>query len=110
MLPVLIAMMVAGAEPPSAGDSARAPEEDIVVVGQRMKRIRVDTRRDRKTGVTRCTVRRSSGDTALDSSFCEAVLACAATETKKEGMIACMQPRLAAIAERFTKARAAAAR
>ena len=97
MIVAMIALLTAQAEPVSD------PGADIVVVGQRMKRIRVVTRHDRKTGTNRCIVRRSSRDPALDAAFCEAALACAATETKREGMNACMGSRLTAIARRFAR-------
>lgn len=72
--------------------------QDVVVTGQRLKRIRVYTKRDRKTGLRRCIVRRTSGDRGLDSAFCDSVLACAKTARKMADMEACLAPRLAEIA------------
>jgi hypothetical protein len=99
----MIALMLVAAQAGTPAATAPDPGADIVIVGQRMKRIRVVTRHDRKTGATRCIVRRSSRDPALDAAFCEAVLACAATETKREGMNACMGERMTAIARRFAR-------
>ncbi|WP_162875602.1 hypothetical protein [Sphingomonas crusticola] len=98
MLLILVAVLAAPAPAP-----VTAPPDEVVVVGERMKRVRVVTRRDRKTGGTRCLVRRTSGDDGLDQAICEATLACAQTETKIEGMIACLNPRMAAVAQRFAK-------
>jgi hypothetical protein len=84
-------------------DAASAPSADlpdIVVNGQRMKRIKIDTRRDRRTGVQRCVVKRSSGDSGLDTAFCNAVLTCAKTAGTKSDMEVCLAPRLAQIATR----------
>jgi hypothetical protein len=104
MLPVLLALLAAarGPAPPPPQE-----EPEITVIGERMKHFRLDTRRDRKTGANRCLVRRSTGDAALDAALCEAALACAATETKKEGMNICMGARMTAIAQRFAKAASA---
>ena len=81
------------------------PQDEIVVVGARMKRLRVVTRQDRRTGTTRCIVRRSSGDAALDAAVCTATLTCAQTETREKGMIDCLNPRMSAIAQQFAKRR-----
>lgn len=99
----MIALMLAAAQAGTPAATAPDPGADIVIVGNRMKRIRVVTRHDRKTGTNRCIVRRSSRDPALDAAFCAAVLACAATQTKSEGMNACMGARMTAIARRFAR-------
>jgi hypothetical protein len=80
-----------------------AASDEIVVVGERMRRIRVVTRRDRKTERQRCIVRRSSGDDALDAAVCTATLACGETETTADGMAACMRTHMPAIAQGFAK-------
>ena len=98
MMLILIGVIAAQAAPP-----APVPSDEVVVIGERMKRIRVVTRRDRKSGATLCIVRRTSGDAGLDSAICDATLACAQTETKTEGMIDCLNPRIAAVAQRFAK-------
>ena len=98
MMLMLIVALVAQAAP-----ALDAPGEDVVVVGERMKRIRVVTHYDRKSGTTGCRVRRSSGDGRLDGAVCAATLACAQTETKVEGMIACMNRQMADISHRFAK-------
>ena len=97
---MLLAMIAALTE---AAPAQPRPSDEIVVVGERMKRLRVVTRRDRRTGATRCIVRRSSGDAALDTAVCTATLACAATETQEKGMVDCLGPHIAAIAQRFAE-------
>ena len=86
--------------------AVQAPEpplgEDIVVVAERMKRVRVVTTTDKKTGQRRCIIRRTSGRALLDEAFCDATLACASVETKLDGMLSCMRTRMPAIAHRFT--------
>jgi len=97
---MLLAMSAATMPAPT---EAAAPPTEIVVVGERMRRLRVVTRQDRRTGTTRCIVRGSSGDAALDAAVCAATLACAQTETREKGMIDCLNPHMAAIVRRFAK-------
>ncbi|MET0246020.1 MAG: hypothetical protein ABW182_04655 [Sphingomonas sp.] len=52
--------------PPSA--------DEIVVIGERMRRLKLSTKTDRKTGAPICVFRRRSGDPAFDAMMCEAVL------------------------------------
>jgi hypothetical protein len=99
MIPAVIALLAMQATVLSEA----APSDEIVVIGERMRRIRVVTRRDRKTGRQRCIVRRSSGDDALDAAVCTATLACAETETTADGMAACMRTHMLAIAQGFAK-------
>ncbi|QAY75990.1 hypothetical protein [Sphingosinicella sp. BN140058] len=84
----------------SSGNAVPPPsprDPEIMVTGQRLKRIRVETRRDPKTGMVRCRVKRTSGDPALDGRVCDAVLTCARVARKPSDMEACVTPRLAAI-------------
>jgi hypothetical protein len=97
LLYLTAASLLAAAEPDAAAArSADAP--DIVVTGQRLKRIRVSTNHDRKTGLSRCVVKRSSGDGHLDAAVCNAVLVCAQTARAPNDMEACLAPRLSRIA------------
>ncbi len=52
------------------------PEEDIVVLGRRLRAIRIVTKADRRTGKTMCRVRRSSGYPTLDAEICAIALDC----------------------------------
>lgn len=74
--------------------------EDIVVIGERLRRIRVAAKSDGKTGIRRCIVKRASGDPSLDRDFCDAVLICAESARKVADMRACIGPRVAEIARR----------
>jgi len=94
MLLMLLALSAPIPTPP-------APDADVVIVGRRIKHMRMITRYDRKTGATACIVRRSSGDAALDDAVCEAVLACAKTSVREAEMLACLQPRMSVITDRF---------
>lgn len=89
---VLLAAIQTGATPtpPDEGD-------DILVIGERLKHLRAITKSDRKTGVRRCIVKKSSGDRALDSSVCDALLSCAKVARVKAEMEACLAPRMAGL-------------
>lgn len=102
LLMMITAMMAQAASQPQIMPTLE-PSGDILVIAERMRRVRVVTRHDRKTGVRRCIVRRSSGIDPLDGAVCGATLACAQTETKLEGMLTCMRLRMPMIAQRFAK-------
>lgn len=97
---ILFAMLLVAqtASPPPATD-------DVVVVGQRIKRLerlRMTTKLDRATGVTRCVFRRRSGDRALDAAICKAVLACVPTVQTIEEMRGCVAPTMDALVAQGT--------
>ena len=72
-----------------------AAPDDIVVTGRRMerlKRLRMTTKLDRDTHVTRCVFKRRSGDPALDEAVCNAVLACVPKVTTVVEMRGCIAP------------------
>jgi hypothetical protein len=92
------------ASPQNATPEQATELEEIVVTGERLKRIRVKTKRDPKTGVLRCVVRRTSGDPALDAAFCAAVLPCAKIAGKAAEMETCLLPRLAEITRKPSSA------
>lgn len=77
------------------------PHDDIVVIAERMRRIRATTHQNRRTGAIECRIRRSSGDALLDQDVCGASVACAKTETEVAGMNTCMGARMPEIARRF---------
>ncbi|WP_375428533.1 hypothetical protein [uncultured Sphingomonas sp.] len=88
-----LALAVQTAPPPTAVDN-------IVVTGRRMerlKRLRMTTKLDRATGVTRCIFKRRSGDPALDAAVCDAVLACVPNVKTVEEMRGCIAPSMDAL-------------
>lgn len=100
---LLVLVALAASQAPPAIEPP--PEEDIVVVGERIRRIRLITRTDRKTGEKTCRVRRSSGDKFFDQIFCDIVLDCARTATKAEEMRACVQAGWPVMAQQLAQAR-----
>ena len=81
--------------------------EEIVVVGERMRRLKLETRTDRKTGLTKCVFKRRSGDAAFDTLMCDAVLSCARTVTTRSQMESCIAPRIDAYARDMAQRRTA---
>lgn len=80
--------------------SSPIPADDIVVTAQRMKRLkrlRMTTKLNHATGVTRCVFKRRSGDPAVDGAVCNAVLACAQDVKTMEEMRGCVAPTLDAL-------------
>jgi hypothetical protein len=84
------------------------PPEEIVVIGERMRRLKLETRTDRKTGSSKCVFKRRSGDAAFDTLMCDAVLTCARTVTTRSQMESCIAPRIDAYAREMARRRAAA--
>lgn len=90
---LLIALLLTQVTPPVAEPT---PEE-VTVAAQRLQRFRAVTRKDRKTGETRCVIKRQSGDPALDQGICDAMLACAPKVTQEADIQPCMAPAIAAL-------------
>jgi hypothetical protein len=87
---------------------APAAEDEIVVMAERMRKLKLQTKTDRKTGITRCVFRRRSGDAAFDAMMCDAVLGCARTVTTRPAMEECMAPHLRGYAHSLATRREAA--
>lgn len=98
---IALGTSVQAAPPPLAPD-------DIVVMAERMRRFRLVTRIDRKTGVRKCVFKRRSGDAEFDTLMCDALLACAKTSTTRPQMEACLTPRVDAYARDLAARRAPA--
>ena len=94
-------LSLSGAQPSQPPPAAS--EEAIIVVGERMRRLKLHTKTDKKTGSVRCVFKRRSGDEAFDAMMCDAVRGCAATVRTSAQMEACLKPSLDA----FTRALAA---
>lgn len=89
ILAILAALMLAQTASP-----APSPDDDIVVVGERLRKIRITAKRDRRTGVKRCVLKPSTGDPLLDAGICQAYLTCVPAVRTGPEMEACMRPPL----------------
>ena len=80
---------------PSAQAAPATADEEIVVIGERLRKVRFKMKRNRKTMVGSCRVTRTSGDAKFDALVCETAVVCMGT-TKVTGAAfsACMGPRI----------------
>lgn len=76
------------------------PEEDIVVLGRKLRSIAVVTKPDRRTGKMVCRVKRSSGYPTLDAEVCTIALDCS-RESEAARIRACAAPRMDAFVARY---------
>jgi hypothetical protein len=77
--------------------SEPSPSEDIVIVGERVRKFRFTIRRN-KAGAAVCRVRRSSGDPEIDGLACEAARGCLGPpEESRKAFLACLTPRFETI-------------
>lgn len=103
---ILLAALALAAAPEASPPLA---ENDIVVIGQRVRKVKFRIKLD-KAGRTVCRIRRSSGDSEIDSLACDAARPCVRPDiVTKAAMMACLTPRWvqlpAQIAERRRIAR-----
>jgi hypothetical protein len=88
---MIAALLLASAQPAVATDSGPPTENEIVVIGQRVRKIKF-TLKANKEGQAKCRIKRSSGDADIDGLACDAARACMSSATK-EAMVACLTPR-----------------
>lgn len=103
----MIVALLLGAVAPAQAAPATVPAEDIVVIGRRLERIkhlRIVTRKDRATGSLRCMLKPSSGDPMLDTGVCDAYLTCLPTADTAPALEACMRPPIVSLVERSVAA------
>lgn len=74
--------------------STPSPDDEIVVIGERLRNIRVTAKRNRRTGATRCVLKPSTGDPQLDTVICQTYLSCLPTARTPGELEACMHPPL----------------
>lgn len=100
MIVVLSFVLVAAQAAPSP-----TTEDDIIVVGERMRELKLKTKTDRRTGALGCVFQRRSGDAVFDATMCDALLACTPVATTRKQMRACMTPPVAAYARMLAERR-----
>jgi hypothetical protein len=83
---LVVLALLAGLQAPPR--SAAAPSEDpIVIVANRLDRVRFNLSVNRLTGEMKCTLARSSGEPAVDAYMCETARYCARTSRKTRAAI-----------------------
>ena len=98
-------MLILAAIGLAAAQQAAPPrvEEDIVIIGQRVRKVKFRIKSD-KAGRTVCRIKRSSGDPEIDGLACEAARACLASRSEA-AMVACLTPKMNRIPEQIAARR-----
>lgn len=96
---IVAATMLLFAQPAAPAVDAQADQE-IVVIGERLKKVKMKMKRDRKTMLGTCRISRSSGDGTLDKMACDAAVACMGSKKiTGPAWTACLTPRWKAIVQ-----------
>jgi hypothetical protein len=90
----------------AGGQATPTPlEEDIVVIGQRVRKVKFRIKLD-KAGRVVCRITRSSGAADIDRLACDAARPCVRPDiVTREAMTACLSPRWERIAEQIAARR-----
>lgn len=89
---MIAALLLLAAQPAAAAAEPASAENDIVVIGRRVQKIKFRLKTD-KSGKAVCRIKRSSGDPDIDGLACDAARSCMRSSTE-EAMVACLTPRL----------------
>lgn len=87
----MIAALLLVAQPAAAAAEPVSPENDIVIIGQRVQKLKFRLKTD-KSGKAVCRIKRSSGDPEIDGLACDAARACMHSASEA-AMTACLTPR-----------------
>jgi hypothetical protein len=88
----LLAALALAAAPEA---SASPAENDIIIIGERVRKIKFRIKLD-KAGQTVCRITRSSGDSEIDGLACDTARPCVRPDiVTKAAMEACLKPRWA---------------
>lgn len=106
---MIAALLLLAAQPAAAAAEPASAENDIVVIGRRVQKIKFRLKLD-KAGKVVCRITRSSGDPEIDSLACDAARPCVRRDiVTAAAMTACLESRWvqlpAQIAERRRLAR-----
>jgi hypothetical protein len=90
---MIAALLLLAAQPALPAQAEPAAENDIVVIGQRVRKIKFRIKLD-KRGQVACRITRSSGDPEIDGFACDAARPCVRPDiVTKAAMEACLAPR-----------------
>jgi hypothetical protein len=105
---ILLAVILLGSQSQIA--PRLPPQEDIIVVGERMRRVKLVTKVDRRSGLTQCIFKRRSGDDSFDNIMCDSAIACTETVTanSRPKMEVCMGEHISAYVDGLVTLRDAA--
>jgi hypothetical protein len=99
----MIAFMLLLAAQPAV--TATPPENEIVIIGQKVRKIKFRLKTD-KAGKAVCRIKRSSGDPEIDALACDAARVCMHSASEA-AMVACLTPKMNQIPARIAERRSA---
>lgn len=104
---MIAALMLVAAQSPAAAAQPAPAENDIVIIGRKVRKIKFRIKTD-KTGQAVCRIKRSSGDSEIDSLACDAARPCVRPDiVTKAAMEACLAPRWTRLPEEIAARRRA---
>lgn len=99
---MIAALFLLGAEPAA---TPAVPENDIVIIGRKVRKIRFRIKLD-KAGEVVCRITRSSGDPEIDSLACDVARPCVRPDiVKPAAMTTCLESRWAQLPARIAERR-----
>jgi hypothetical protein len=103
---MIASLLLLAAQPvAAAGVPPSQAENDIVVIGQRVRKVKFRIRLD-KAGRSVCRITRSSGDAEIDGLACDAARPCVRPDiVTKAAMTACLEPRWAQLPAQIAERR-----
>ncbi|HEX8062312.1 MAG TPA: hypothetical protein VF535_03770 [Allosphingosinicella sp.] len=106
---MIAALLLSSAQPAlPAGAAPAAAENDIVIIGEKVRKIKFRIKLD-KAGQAVCRITRSSGDPELDALACDTARPCVRPDiVTKAAMEACLRPRWAQLPARIAERRRSA--
>ncbi|HEX8512128.1 MAG TPA: hypothetical protein VF688_03385 [Allosphingosinicella sp.] len=102
---MITALLLLAGQPAVPAAASPRPENDIVVIGQKVRKIKFRIKLD-KAGRTVCRITRTSGDSEIDSLACDAARPCVRPDiVTKAAMTACLEPRWAQLPAQIAERR-----
>jgi hypothetical protein len=112
MEPEMILLTLLALGQPAAAPPPPAEDPELVVVAQKVRKMRYRIGTDRKTGAAFCKIGRSSGDARIDARICALAKACVPAKPTKddaEPVRLCIETSVGKVIAEFAAERRAAA-
>lgn len=102
---MIAGLLLLAAQPAAAAAEPSPSGNDIVIIGEKVRKLNFRIKLD-KAGQVRCRIIRSSGDPEIDSLACDAARPCVRPDiTTRAAMEACLGPRWAQLPTQIAERR-----
>ncbi|HEX8469059.1 MAG TPA: hypothetical protein VF620_14770 [Allosphingosinicella sp.] len=102
---MIAALLLVAAQPAVAAAEPASAENDIVIIGERIRKVKFRIKLD-KAGRVVCRITRSSGDSEIDGLACDTARPCVRPDiVTKAALMACLEPRWAQLAAQIAARR-----